>query len=40
MNLTSAGSDILNSQPSPVQLMKVWQAESRRSSSRNCQSCI
>lgn len=38
MNLTSAGSDILNSQPSPVQLMKVWQAESNRSSRRNCQS--
>lgn len=38
MNLTSAGSDILNSQPSPVQLMKVWQAESSRSSRRNCQS--
>lgn len=35
---TSSGSDSLNSQPSPVQLMKDWQDLSVSSSSRNCQS--
>lgn len=38
--LTSVGSDILNSQPSPVQEMKVRQAESKSSSSKNCHSWI
>ena len=38
--LTSSGSVILNSQPSPVQEMKCWQVLSERSSRMNCQSCI
>ena len=36
--LTSSGSVILNSQPSPVQEMKCWQVLSERSSRMNCQS--
>ncbi|TNN29772.1 hypothetical protein EYF80_060078 [Liparis tanakae] len=38
--LPGEGSDILNSQPSPVQQMKEQHAESRRSSRRNCHSWI
>ncbi len=36
--LTSSGSVSLNSQPSPVQLMMLWQLVSVSSSSRNCHS--
>lgn len=36
--LTSSGSESLNSQPSPVQLMKDWQDLSVSSSRRNCHS--
>lgn len=39
-SLTSVGSDILNSQPSPVQDIKLLQVESRSSSKRNCHNCI
>ena len=37
---TSSGSVILNSQPSPVQLMKLWLILSDKSSNKNCQSWI
>lgn len=36
--LTSSGSESLNSQPSPVQLMNDWHDLSVRSSSKNCHS--
>lgn len=38
--LTSSGSESLNSQPSPVQLMKDWQDLSVSNSRRNCHSWI
>lgn len=38
--LTSSGSESLNSQPSPVQLMKDWHDLSVSSSRRNCHSWI
>ena len=38
--LTSSGSVILYSQPSPVQDMKCWQFLSLNSSRMNCQSWI
>ena len=37
---TSSGSVILNSQPSPVQLIKLWLILSDKSSNKNCQSWI